>query len=75
MHAGRVERASATHLFPDEGQFEADDLLHLLLNLFQVTVGDGLWGVKVVEEAMLNPWPDGDLRSWEEPLDAHRHDM
>lgn len=65
----------ATYLLADKRQLEPNDLLHLLLNLLEVTVCDWIWHVKVVKKSMLDPGPNCDLGPGEQPLHAHCHDM
>ena len=54
-------RRAVLHLFSYKGQFLLDNLLHLLLNAFQIVSANGLWCIKVIVEASVYPWPYSDL--------------
>ena len=64
--------------FPDLGAdrvFRADDLAHLLFDLFEVFGGEGLFAVEVVIEAVFDDRPDGNFGVGPDLLDRPRHDM
>lgn len=68
-------RLTAADLFLHKGQVSLDDALHFLLDQLQVFLCDGLRHVKVIVEAALDGRPNGDLRSREQLLYCHGHDM
>lgn len=63
------------HLLPVEGILPLDNLVHLLLDLPQVLVLKWRLTVKVVVEALFDPWPDRHPCVFEEFLHGHRHHM
>ena len=51
------------------------NFLHPLANFFEILGGEGFRGVKVVVEARLCPWADGDLNVLEQTLHRHGHNV
>lgn len=76
-HLGRTNEFCfcVPYLFPNKWQLLLDDLLHLLLDTFQVFSCDCLWSIKVIVKASLYPGSNCDLCTREESLHAHCHDV
>src|SRR5450830_461910 len=69
------QRLGARQLGARHRQVLAHDPGHLLLDTPEVGVGDGLGGLEVVVEAVLDGGADGVLRAREQAQDGLRHDV
>ncbi len=57
-------RLLAADLLADEPVFSLDDLFYPRFDLLQVVRRERSWQVKVIVEATLDRWPDGEFTLW-----------
>jgi len=71
----QLPRLGTGQLEAFQGQIGLDDLLHLILDLFQIIGREGVFAVKIVIEAILDRRTDGQARLREQLFDGVRQDV
>jgi hypothetical protein len=63
----------SSHLLLGQREVLADDFVHLLLDLLQILVAEGILEREVIVKPLLNPRADGALGLLEDGLHSHGH--